>query len=157
MILVLDASVLIDLCHSGLTALLSNLGKIVITDLVLFEIDEPLLPEFEAEVFEFVDVTEILALRAEHRSLSLADASAFLCAKELTVQKEVILLTGDSKLRKLCKACNIPYHGILWVLDQFLKRGLISPKVACQALKKILAKDSWLPKEEVNKRLKAWC
>lgn len=157
MILILDASVLIDLCHSGLTALLGNLGKIVITDLVLFEIDEPLPPEFEAEVFEFVDVIDILAFRAKHRNLSLADASAFLCAKELAIQKEVILLTGDSKLRNLCKACNIPYHGILWVLDQFLKRSLISPKVACQALKKILAKDSWLPKEEVNKRLKAWC
>jgi len=162
MILVLDASVLIDLCHCRLVTLLKRLGRVVITDFVLNEVKESLPPDFEPDLFFFEDITEILAFRTEHRSLSLPDASVFLCTRTLIAETKskdpkVILLTGDAGLRALCKISEIPCHGILWVLDQFLAKEIISLEQACKALREILDKGSWLPKEEVRKRLKHWC
>jgi len=162
MILVLDVSVLIDLCHCKLEPLLARLGKIVITDLVLNEVNHPLFPHFKYRLFTFEDISEIISFRMVHRKPSVPDVSAYLCAQYLITQTKqevctVILLTGDKNLRKLCKNSGIPYHGLLWVLDQFVSRGLLSLEEACKALQQILKEGSWLPKGETKKRLKEWC
>ncbi len=162
MILVLDASVLIDLCHCELESLLARLGKIVITDLVLNEVKHPLSPRFEYDLFIFEDISEIISFRMIHRKPSVPDISAYLCAQSLITQTKqevctVILLTGDKNLRKLCKNSGILCHGVLWVLDQFVSRGLLSLEEACKDLQEILKEGSWLPKGEIKKRLKEWC
>jgi len=97
-------------------------------------------------------VVEIYVLNQEHRSVSIADLSALILARDL----QVILLSGDKALRNLAEANSIKVHGVLWLLDELVNNQVIVPLQAALALEKMLAKNARLPQDECAKRMRKW-
>jgi hypothetical protein len=59
-------------------------------------------------------------------------------------------------LEKLPKNEGVSVHGLLWILDRLIDHKILTPIEAADALEKILAEASWLPKNECEVRLKRW-
>jgi len=97
-------------------------------------------------------VADIYTLNQEHRSVSIADLSALILARDL----QVILLSGDKALRNLAEANSIKVHGVLWLLDELVNNQVIVPLQAALALEKMLAKNARLPQDECAKRMRKW-
>lgn len=89
-------------------------------------------------------------LNSYNNSLSLPDASVYLCALELGG----ILLTGDKPLLKWSKEKGVETHGILWIFDKWLEFGTLEPLKATSHLKVVMKMNSRLPLDECIKRLK---
>jgi hypothetical protein len=66
-------------------------------------------------------------------------------------------MTGDNLLRKAASNDLITVWGILYVFDELVRTGLISPAVACVKLHFLLETGSRLPKEECLVRFAKWC
>jgi len=131
--------------------------QLVTTDLVVAELDRPkgdLLVQrgLKAISLSGAEVGEILQLRARHRRLSFADLSALLLARKFSS----MLLTGDRRLRKLAKAHGLEVHGILWVLEELVRRGTLKPARAARALEAIIQGGARLPREECRRLLQKW-
>lgn len=98
------------------------------------------------------NIGQIIGLREQYPKASTNDLFAFLLAKI----NSCALLTGDNDLRKAAKEEGVAVHGLLWVLDKLIDHGILKPVEAAEALKRILAEGSWLPKKECKVRLKNW-
>lgn len=79
-------------------------------------------------------------------------ADAFALA--LAVRNDALLLTGDSRLRRLAAAERATCHGLLWLLDDMLSARAASESQIHDGLLSISRHPQCrLPKAEVNKRL----
>ena len=67
-----------------------------------------------------------------------------------------MLITGDNNLRTAGEEQGVEVHGTLWLLDQLHANGHLPDSAAHNALKRMVDEGSWLPKEEVQKRLTRW-
>ena len=157
-ICVLDATVIIDICHGGiLRETLHMLGAAYSPDLVCGEVQDVSASELEALGLQIHHLTgdEVLSLQltaASYTGLTHKDVAALLLASE----KSAVLLTGDDKLRWHARQIGLKVHGVLWVLDCLIERRLLSFERAINALEAIMANGSWLPESECSKRLEAW-
>ena len=159
-VVVNDASCLIDLRKGGLLPVLGNLPYRLVVP----------LPVRTSEVLDFSDaqwkaldtaglitydltpeeVALALALKADHPALSAND-----CFCHVTAEIHAgILLTGDRLLRSVATDNGLRVHGVLWVIDELLATQ------ACSACKLAHALSSWksditvfLPRDEIAKRL----
>jgi len=153
-----DSSVLIDLGHGDLLQLFFQLGlQPAAPDLVLDELIEPDRARLEDMGLERVILTaeelvEVRIVAATEKRLSLADWAAFIAARN----RNVTLLTGDSRLRQLAQRGGVPVHGVLWVLDQIESAALLKPPRLATALRKVLAGGARLPTAECERRLRRW-
>jgi predicted nucleic acid-binding protein len=163
-IVVHDASVLIDLCQSGLLEIWLREGCVAhttryVVDELTEDSDRQLLDAYitseQLTVTEYdssSDTARLLQLSAQvSSSLSIQDCSALLLATEI----ESILLTGDAALRRHAEERHIEVHGMLWVLDTLVNDGHIAPSVAAQRLK-MLMESSWYPEEACLSLLEKW-
>jgi hypothetical protein len=50
----------------------------------------------------------------------------------------------------------IEYHGTLWLLEELITRGQLSPENAAYALYTMLDNKRWLPRQECEKLMKKW-
>jgi predicted nucleic acid-binding protein len=98
------------------------------------------------------EVAQVLTLKQEHSGLSANDCFALVTA---ICQKNGILLTGDSQLRKVATTRGVRVHGVLWIVDELQAAG------ACDAKLLISALEVWrddrtvfLPNTEIEKRLR---
>jgi predicted nucleic acid-binding protein len=66
------------------------------------------------------------------------------------------LLTGDRHLARVAALEGVPVHGTLWVLDEMVRLEVIAPPQAAQALERMLARGSRLPRAECQRRLQQW-
>ena len=156
---VVDASVLIDLDDGGLLPSLRHLPfRLIVPDVVAEEYEQPGSQDlracgFAVEELSASDVAEIEALAGQHsRALSLMDLSVLVLAKRL----DALLLTGEKPLRQAASQHKVRVHGTLWVLDEMVNRRLVSPSRATEALGRMLAAGSRMPKDECQKRLARW-
>lgn len=62
-------------------------------------------------------------IRQESSHVTLVDAYALSLAKV----NERVLLTGDRALSKLADECNVPCHGVLWLIDIIFESGQLDP------------------------------
>jgi predicted nucleic acid-binding protein len=97
--------------------------------------------------------TEIGIIRRQNPGLSIVDISSVLLARDTNS----CLLSGDKALVTYAKRFSIPVHGVIWILDELLVKGIIISSEACNALKAILANGARLPQGIVNQKLKSWC
>jgi len=97
-------------------------------------------------------VQEIFVLRPSHQSLSITDLAALLLARTLGAT----LVSGDRHLNKLARAQGIPVHGVLWILDEMVKHGVLAPNHAANALKQMVNGGARLPVDECRKRYESW-
>jgi predicted nucleic acid-binding protein len=156
-IVVSDTSVLIDLVDADIVDEFFSLEMDVRTNtLVIGELDEEYRPEID-ETLLTIDIPgeammqRIGASRVSLPALSLADTAALLQAQDLGA----MLLTGDKALRR-CAESLVEVHGSLWIFAKLVEDGILSKKNAARRLKRLVALNPRLPREEVEKLLQEW-
>jgi len=90
--------------------------------------------------------------RSRHKALSIGDLSCLVYAEN----HNAVIVAGDRNLRLLATQKKIEVHGSLWLLDELIERGIITPTKAAAALKLMLDNDAWLPLDECEIRMKSW-
>lgn len=156
--LILDTSICIDLYYGNLLkAVLQLPYEFVLPDVIIAELIAPagdllLKLGFTEEGTSGEETKNIFALRNEYAAPSLNDLFALLLAKS----NDCYLITGDNALRNAAKQEGVATHGLLWLLDAMVERKIITQAEAANALERIIAEGSWLPKKECEARLNKW-
>lgn len=94
----------------------------------------------------------LFKLKVAHNNSSVADVSCYLLAQDTGRP----LLTGDGRLRKQAMRDGLEVFGALWLLDQLVAHGVVSPAQAGQGLQAMLAHGARLPPAECQLRMDAW-
>ena len=128
---------------------------------VLFEDEWLSPPAKEKKVLrkgglEVRELPEIAVSRAivyfnRHKRLSYHDCFALALAEDITGS---ILLTGDSLLRSIAETNGIEARGVLWVVDELERHGIVPLRRLYDALRVFHDDDMiFLPKDEVARRI----
>jgi len=155
---VLDATVLIDICHGGIgRETVSLLERTIAPDLVCAEVEDSCLVDLVALGLAQREYTaqEIVRLQSQVvrlPGLTHKDVSALL----LAIDEDAVLLTGDDCLRQYAIKKGLVVHGILWVIDTLVDSRVLDRLSAADALERILDNGSWLPSPECAKRMRKW-
>ena len=155
---ILDANVIFDLNAGDILEYPCSLPYTLhTTDFVLDEIESISLAELEGCGLTLVElpsemVVEVHRLRPEHLALSLADLSVFVYARH----SGHMVLTGDGPLWTFARESGIDVHGTLWLLDLLVGQGILTRPNAIQALQRMTEQKRWLPRAEVQKRIREW-
>lgn len=159
-ILVSDTSVLIDLERGGFLNSCFRLPlQFAVPDLLyvreLAEFGGPELVKRGLLVEELTaeELSIAQEVRGAHPKLSLPDAFAY----SLASVRGWTLLTGDGELRTLAQANQIPFFGVLWLLDQFLDTKVVEGAALARGLQTIADHPRCrLPRVEVLARLERY-
>jgi hypothetical protein len=159
-VLVSDTSVLVDLERGGfLDSCFKRPFEFAVPDLLyrreLEQIGgaEMVARGLRVEELTSGEVSSAQQVRTGHPKLSLPDAYAY----ALAVARGWTLLTGDGELRALAQASQVPYFGVLWMLDQFFEGHIIEAAVIAAGLEAIAAHPRCrLPKSELHVRLERY-
>lgn len=156
---VVDTNILIDLHRGGVLREFFRLPcTILAPDVIVAELLDPsgkmlLVLGLQSMDFSGTEVMRVIELSRNHPEVSINDLFAVLLAE----MKGALLLTGDKRLRRIAEQeHNLQVHGTLWVLDQLVKRKLLSPREASSALRKMIQSGSRLPRAECERRFRRW-
>lgn len=163
-IIVNDTNIFIDLHSIGLLEEMCRLPyEIHTVDFVVAEIVE----ETQRISFERLVTTgrilvksftadEVMEIVAEHSdisgNLSIPDCSVCYYARKHNVP----LFTGDRRLRKYAEGQSIEVHGILFLFDEMVRFGVVSPDIAATKLEELMRLNARLPKSEISQRICLW-
>jgi hypothetical protein len=159
-IVVSDTSVLIDLERGGfLDSCFSLHFEFAVPDLLyareLETCGGPALVARGLRVEGLTGDEVVLAqqVRSAHPKLSLPDAFAY----SLASARGWTLLTGDGELRVLAQAQQVPFFGMLWLLDQLFEGQVIEAARIIAGLEAIAAHPRCrLPRAEIQARLERY-
>ena len=157
-IFVLDATVLIDICHGGVEReTISMLVHAISPDLVCGEVEDTSMEDLVALGLVQRELSgegiQRLQLAAQgYPGLTNKDVAALL----LAVEENAMLLTGDDLLRTYATEEQVEVHGVLWILDLLVEKHLLDRLTAADALEAIIENGSWLPVDDCAVRLKKW-
>jgi hypothetical protein len=157
-VLVTDTNIWIDLENGSILREVFGLPyQFLAPDFAIHELVRPKWQMLQAlglrsQELEPALIQELALLSAANRALSATDLAAFLIAKSL----DATLLTGDWRLNDLATKNSIRVHGVLWLLDEILRFGVITPEQAAKALNQMLSQGARLPQDECRKRLASW-
>ncbi len=70
-----------------------------------------------------------------------------------SVQLNCPMLTGDKKMKEIAENIGIEVHGSFWVIDELYNYNLISSEKAIELLEQLLKTNSWLPRNEIERRI----
>lgn len=160
-IAITDANIFIDLIRLGLLGCLFNLGIEIHTTREVYD----QLNSHQKEVadgfvqagvlnvynFNFEEWQEISLLECP-AGLETADRTVFYYSQKIAA----IVLSGDKKLRTFCLSQKLDVRGILWLLDQFVEKEIITKKLAYEKLTFLISFNDRLPMDECQQRLKLW-
>lgn len=155
---VADTSVLVDLHVGGLLEKVLCLPVHLLTvDVIVAELQNPNGEELVQKGLAVRDlneseVREASRLIAMYRRVSTNDIFALVLAKSMGAT----LLTGDRHLAQTAREQGVPVHGTLWLLDEMVRLHVVKPLVAADALRRMLARGSRLPRAECRKRFERW-
>jgi len=155
---IVDTNILIDLYHGDILVQLFDLAlDIFAPDMVLDELTEPDRRTLQQQGLKSVSLTleqllEAAQMHGDEPRLSLGDCTALIAARD----ENVMLLTGDKRLRDLATSLSVMTHGVLWILDEFESTGQLSGRELTDCLRKMLAEGARLPVAECVKRLERW-
>jgi predicted nucleic acid-binding protein len=156
---VVDTNTLIDLYRGGVHRELFRLPFTVLApDVIVAELIEPPGPallDLGLQVVEFTsaEVLTVIDLSRTHPEVSINDLFALILARN----RNVLLLTGDKRLRRIAEdEYGLDVHGTLWLLDQLVKHKIVPSPRAAIALRDMLKSGSRLPKSECDRRLRKW-
>ncbi len=68
-------------------------------------------------------------------------------------QLKCLILTGDKRIKEVAEYMSLEVHGTIWIIDELINNELISSEQAIELLKKLSEINSWLPKNEIEKRI----
>ena len=133
MIVVSDTSPITNLAAIGQLDLLSHLyGRIVIPEAVYDEMvaaGKPVPGAIEVQTLSWIqvqnidDVQRVAALQSSQNNIDLGEAEAITLALELNAE---LLLMDERRGRALAQSCGLNVTGLLGVLLQAKRKGLIS-------------------------------
>lgn len=164
---VADACTIIDLHAVGLLRLWlevapSSVSDLVYTELVRERSTNAVVVEAVVELVicqQLVrqeltpeQLVEISALAAAHPKLSDEDLSCFVLAST----DDLIVLTGDRRLRELSVRREVRVHGTLYILDQLVGLGRLVQTEAREKLQTLVELGCRLPPAEVAARRRRW-
>lgn len=156
LVLISDASVLIDIEHGQLTQTMFSLPYQFVVPDILF-VEE--LAERHVHLLELGLVirrmeSELIAsaysLRQENSKTSVNDLLSLTLAKHENCQ----LLTGDKALRELAEQMKVEVHGTLWLVEKMLEHEKIGSELAQMAFLRMKEQGSRLPWEKVGEFLR---
>lgn len=165
-IVVNDTNIFIDLFNMGLLEGFFSLPwEIHTTEFVMVEltresqhdeiskyVDSGLL---HISVFEPDVMTKIVELYQQQMNqtyLSFTDCSVWYYAK----CNSYTLLTGERKLHNASSKDGVEVHGIIYVIDQLVKEGILVKRISISKLRQLGESNPRLPKDEIEKRIKHW-
>ena len=70
-----------------------------------------------------------------------------------SIQLNCPMLTGDSRMREVAENMGIEVHGSIWVIDELINSELISKGKAIELFEQLLETNSWLPGNEIERRI----
>lgn len=97
-------------------------------------------------------VNDIFHFHQEILALTIADCSVICQA----LASGAIVLSGDGLLRKTARRKSLKVCGTLWVFQQVVLEGFITPCCAIEKLSKLMAINARLPKAECDKMIEQW-
>jgi predicted nucleic acid-binding protein len=156
--LLLDTTICIDLFNGDLLTTVIRLPyECALPDVIVAELVAPPGELFAQSGYAILSIQadripEFTTLRKKYPKPSTNDLFALVLSKT----HSCILITGDSDLRNAAKSEGVSAHGLLWILDELVDRGILGSKDAATALEQILSGGSWLPKKDCEVRLKKW-
>ncbi len=162
-ILINDANILIDLVKLNLLEQFVNLShELHTTDFILEELVQEQKKDISKWInegrinlivtFEVNDFQGIYDLLEGSAGLSFEDCSAWYYSKKM----KGTLVTGDKKLRKVAEENEIEVRGMIFILDEILKQGLITFERAIEKIKLLYVLNDRLPQKELAKRIERW-
>ncbi len=155
---VLDASVVIDLYAGGVLAKLFDLPyQFVAPDMIITELNDPRGVVVEtmglsSRRLSMEQLSEVMTHLTANPRLSSRDVQAFIMARD----EKAMLLTGDASLRRLAEERDVTVHGVLWLLDEMVAHGVLTPREALASLHHMLDEGSRLPPDECQQRFERW-
>jgi predicted nucleic acid-binding protein len=95
--------------------------------------------------------------RSFPKSLSDNDKSVLFLAEKL----DALILSSDKAVRNFAKKHSIEYHGMLWIFDCLIEKGLISKEEAILKLRSLISnnivyQNNMELNAEIEKRVKKW-
>jgi predicted nucleic acid-binding protein len=93
---------------------------------------------------------EIFTIFEQKSSLSLPDCSVY----KLSMDLNAILLTGDKQLKAFSENSKVEVHGIIWLVDEMCKNGIIDQVEYREKLIDLKGLSQRLPADEIDRRLK---
>lgn len=157
-LLITDTNIWIDLDHGDLIDQIFKLPYSVCTsDFARNEIQSVDVNELERKGLSFLSmdaklVNELMLLRATKNAIGIADMAGFILARETNS----VLVTGDKHLVRFSREKQVQVHGLLWLMDEMIVKGILSGSEAAYKLKIILDRGSRLPMDECLKRFDMW-
>ena len=159
-----DANILIDCAAIGLLDAVFQLPCAFktsdfiwaeITDEAQRQMIQPYIDSSQLTIATFTaaEVLRIAALLQTHNGVSFEDCSALYLAQ----LHRATLLTGDGKLRKVCRSVQVPVPGTLWLLDEVYDRGILRAAEACTKIRSLQALNPRLPQDALELRVQRWC
>ncbi len=156
-----DASVLVDMADSNLLGPLTKLPyRFVVPDFVAREITRN---EQRAIVDRLVGTKKLSVLKAsgddlrlieallqDHPALSFADCSVVILAE----RHRALILTNDSRMRRISERPRLTCHGTLWIIGQLVQEKVITAERARRALLLLIEANARLPKAEFDRLLR---
>jgi rRNA-processing protein FCF1 len=156
MLLISDANIFIDLHNIGLLEEFNNLDIDVATsDFVYDELNssqKAIVDTMDVEIYELNPI-ELVDFFNDYQALgkvkiSHQDYSIYHFAKEHDGE----VLTNDGALRKFVRQNSIGYKGIFYILDLIIEQSSMDNASLYIAIEQ-LKNNSWLPQNEIDKRL----
>ncbi|MCD8435978.1 PIN domain-containing protein [Tenacibaculum dicentrarchi] len=162
-IVINDANILIDLAKLDLLDVFSKLPfDLYTTDFVYEELNEEQRSPVSVlhqngylkiiETEEIIDFQNITELLNSSSGLSFEDCSVWYYSQKLSGT----LLTGDGKLRKQVTKQGIEVRGIIYILDELVRKNLLDFPIAIKKIKELFLLNNRLPRKEIDKRIEYW-
>jgi rRNA-processing protein FCF1 len=156
MLLVSDANIFIDLEKIGLLIEFSKLDiKISTSDFVFNELNDKqqmIVKKLDIVIYT-LKPKELITFFAEYQTLgqvkiSSQDYSIYYFANKY----KAYLLSNDKALRKFSNNHNVNVKGIFYILDLIIEQSQLKKNDLAKSIA-LLLDNSWLPENEINKRL----
>lgn len=156
MLLISDANIFIDLERIGLLIEFSKLDiDISTSDFVFNELNpkqQMLVKSLNIYIY-ILEPDELVTFFTEYQALgqvkiSSQDYSIYYFAKKY----EAYLLSNDKALRNFSNKNSVDVKGIFYILDLIIEQSQLSTNDLRTSIA-LLLENSWLPKDEINKRL----
>ncbi len=157
-IVISDTNIFIDLWNIGLLERFCELPfSIRTTDFVVGELKTQGVRDavrqlsqdgkITVKTFKSHEYGEIMSL--QDKNLSFQDCTVLYYA----LSGEYKLLTGDRNLRTVAERRGLEVSGIIYVLDELLRHGILSRDEYVNKLKALLESNHRLPMKEIMKRI----
>jgi len=159
-LIITDTNVLFDVIKIGALPEFFSLNfDICTTVFVIEEIKPPdqrdLVDAFirakKLTVFDFIgkEIEEIENFEIVNELKRFTDKSVVWKSLQLNCP----ILTGDRKIREIAENLGLEVHGSIWIIDELVSNGLISSDMALELFVQLMKTNSWLPRNEIEKRI----